>query len=241
MDMIMTLCSPLSPESPARSAMGSVVLCQWSLCRGQDWIGVLPTPLPLPLPLLQLRGPSPRPTLLEWGTAWTQRRCRAAAAAVRGRPSKWPTPLPQSASIPTGPSARPISCSTCSRWWWRPCGNTSLPGPSMHQWMQSNLTCLWVLAFSFCAWCHQTRPRTNCRHVVCIQLYLYMLLYVNLWAFVFITVYKPTRLHICFTEFPSIYFIHSIFVDVRAYYPRRNHMVAFIIVQCGKKNNLHTF
>lgn len=159
--MLMTVCFVFcffSPESPARSAMGSAVLCQWSLCRGQDWTGVLPTPLPLPLPLplqlqLLLRGPSPRPTLLEWGTAWMQRRCRAAAAA-RGRPSKWATPHPQSTSIPTGQSARPISCSTCSRWWWRPCGSTSLPGPFIYQWMRSNLTCLWVLPLSLCVWCH---------------------------------------------------------------------------------------
>ncbi len=134
--------------------MGSAVLCQWSLCRGQDWTGVLPTPLPLPLLQLQLplRGPSPRPTLLEWGTAWMQHRCRAAAAAARGRPRHRATPHHQSTSIQTGQSAKPISCSTCSRWWWRPCGSTSLPGPFMHQWMQSNWTCLWVLALSLCGW-----------------------------------------------------------------------------------------
>lgn len=138
-------------ESPARSAMGSVVLCQWSLCRGQDWTGVLPTSLPLPLQLkLQLWGRSP--TLLEWGTVWMQRRCRAvaaaaaAAAAARGRPSKWAIPRPQSTSIPPGQSARPISCSTCSRWCWRPCGSTSLPGPFTYQLTRSNLTCLWVFS-----------------------------------------------------------------------------------------------
>lgn len=145
----MTVWYFLPPESPARSAMGSVVLCQWSLCRGQDWTGVLPTPLPL----LQLQLPlrSPCPTLLEWGTAWMQRRCRAAAAAAaRGRPSKGATPHPQSTSIPAGLSARPISCSTCSRWCWRACGSTSSPGPFMHQWMQLNLTFLWVLALTLC-------------------------------------------------------------------------------------------
>lgn len=139
-----------SPESPVKSAMGSVVLCQWSLCRGQDWTGVLQTPLLLPLLQLQHphQGPSPRPTLLKWGMAWMQRRCRAAAAAARGRSSIYLTPHPQSASIQTGQSARPISSSICLRWWWRSCGNTSLPGPFMHRWMQLNLTCLWVLTLS---------------------------------------------------------------------------------------------
>lgn len=141
--------SIFSPEIPVRSAMGSVVLCQWNLCRGQDWTGVLPASLPLALLLLQLpfRGPSPHLTLSGWGMAWIQRRCRAAAAAAaRGRPYMVSIPHHQSISIPTGQSARPISCNICSRWWWNPFGSTSMPGLFMHQWMQSSLTCLWVKA-----------------------------------------------------------------------------------------------
>lgn len=200
--MLVTVCSFLSLESPARSAMGSAVLCQWSLCRGQDWTGVLPTPLPLPLLQLQLplRGQSPCPTLLEWGMAWTQRRCRAAAAAARGRPTQWAILHPLSTSIPTGQSARPISCSICSRWWWRPCGSISLPGPFMHQWMQSNLTCLWVLTFCLCvhnaSYHIQTATRFSAStHSNCTSVFLIL----SLWWFKFIAVCKLTITNLFFT------------------------------------------
>lgn len=140
---------PLISESLATNAMGLMVLCQWSLSRGQDWTGVLPTPLhQLQLPH---RGLSPRPTLWKWGTAWMQHRCRAAAAVealTRGRFSTCSTPLPRHTSTLTGQSARPISCNICSRWCWRPCGSTSLPGLSTPQWTRSNSTCQWVFSLS---------------------------------------------------------------------------------------------
>lgn len=183
----MTVYFCASPENPVRSAMGSAVLCQWSLCRGQDWTGVLPTPLPLPLLQLPLRDLSSRPTLLAWGTAWTQHRCRAVAAA-RGSPPHSPTAVvtlhPQSTSTQRGRSARPTSCSICWRWCWRPYGSTSFPGPSMHPWMQSSWTCLWVLALS------ESQGSQGCiehdMHIVSIFLSILILAVVFWWYVLFI-------------------------------------------------------